>query len=124
MVVTKMKKAKIKCRECDCWSLTCDIKKKIRRYKTIHTLTKRIKDRTTDNNNNNNNNSISSNNNNSNNNNSNNKSHYKQGEKKSKDIKVKQAKTFKQIIMTPQHYPPTFLPRFRVLNPPEKQLYK
>ena len=41
-----------------------------------------------------------------------------------KDIKIKQAKIFKQIIMTPQHYPPTFLPRFPVLNPPEKQLYK
>ena len=69
MVVTKMKKAKIKCRECDCWSLTCGIKKKMRGYKTIHTLTKRIKNRTTDNNDNNNNNnsnsnSISSNNNN------------------------------------------------------------
>ena len=37
---------------------------------------------------------------------------------------IKQAKIFKQIIMTPQHYPPTFLPRFPVLNPPEKQLYK
>ena len=37
----------------------------MRGYKTIHTLTKRIKNRTTDNdNNNNNNNSISSNNNN------------------------------------------------------------
>ena len=45
MVVTKMKSAKIKCRECDCWSLTCGIKKKIRGYKTIDTLTKRIKDR-------------------------------------------------------------------------------
>ena len=41
-----MKKAKIKCRECDCWSLTCDIKKKkkmkIRGYKEIHTFTKKI----------------------------------------------------------------------------------
>ena len=64
MVFTKMKKAKIKCRECDCSSLTCGNKKKMRGYKTIHTLTKRIKNRTTDNNNNNNNNSISSNNNN------------------------------------------------------------
>ena len=45
MVVTKMKSAKIKCRECDCWSLTWGIKKKIRGYKTIDTLTKRIKDR-------------------------------------------------------------------------------
>ena len=72
MVVTKMKWAKIKCRECDFWSLTCGIKKKIRGYKTIHTLTKRIKDRTNDNANNNN--SI------------------RQGEKKSKDIEIKQAK--------------------------------
>ena len=76
-----------------------------------------IKDKTTDNDNNN---SISNNNN----NNNNNKSHYKQGEKRSKDFKIKQAKIFKQIIMTPQHYPPTFPPRFPVLNPPEKQLYK
>ena len=43
-----MKKAKIKCRECDCWSLTCDIKKKkmkIRGYKEIHTFTKKIEDK-------------------------------------------------------------------------------
>ena len=66
MVVTKMKQAKIKCRECDCRSLPCGIKKKIRGYKTIHTLTKRIKDRTTDNDNNND--SINNNNNNNNNN--------------------------------------------------------
>ena len=59
-----------------------------------------------------------------NNNITNNNSHYKQGEKKSKDIEIKQAKIFKQIIMTPQHYPPTFLPCLPVLNPPEKQLYK
>ena len=77
MVVTKMKKAKIKCRECDCSSLTCGIKNKIRGYKTIHTLTKRIKDRTTDDNNNNNNN-------NNHNHNHNNKSHYKQGEMRPK----------------------------------------
>ena len=57
-------------------------------------------------------------------NNNNNKSHYKQREKKSKDIEIKQAKVFKQIIMTPQHYLPTFLPCFPVLNPPEKQLHK
>ena len=62
------------------------------------------------------------NNNNNNNSNNNNKSHYKRGEKKSKDIEIKQAKIFKQIIMIPQHYPPTFLPRFPALNPPEKQL--
>ena len=37
---------------------------------------------------------------------------------------IKQAKIFKQIIMTLHHYPPNFLPRFPVLNPPEKQLYK
>ena len=59
-----------------------------------------------------------------NNNNNSNKSHYKQGEKKSKDIEIKQVKIFIQIIMTPQHYLPTFLPPFPVLNPPEKQLYK
>ena len=58
------------------------------------------------------------------NNNNNNKCNYKKGEKKSKDTEIKQAKIFKQIIMTPQHYPPTFLPHFPVLNPPEKQLYK
>ena len=57
-------------------------------------------------------------------NNNNNKSHYKQGRKKSKDIEIKQPKIFKQIVMTPQHYPPTLIPRFPVLNPPEKQLYK
>ena len=66
----------------------------------------------------------SNNNNNNNNNNSNNKFHYEQREKKSKVIEIKQAKIFKQIIRIPQHYPPTFLPRFPVLNPPEKQLYK
>ena len=64
-----MKKAKIKCRECDCLSLTCGIKKKIRGYKTINALTKRIKVRTTDNDDNNNNNINNSNNNNNNNNN-------------------------------------------------------
>ena len=37
---------------------------------------------------------------------------------------IKQAKIFKQIIMTPHHYPPTFLTRFSILNPPEKQLHK
>ena len=37
---------------------------------------------------------------------------------------LKQAKMFKQIIVILLHYPPTFLPRFPVLNPPEKQLYK
>ena len=41
-----MKKAKIKCGECDCWSLTCDIKKmKIKGYKEIHTFTKKIEDK-------------------------------------------------------------------------------
>ena len=29
---------------------------------------------------------------------------------------IKQAKIFKQLITNPQHYPPTFLPRFPVLN--------
>ena len=61
---------------------------------------------------------------NTNNNNNNNKCHYKQGEKMSQYIEIQQGKIFKQIIMTPQHYPPTFLPHFTVLNPPEKQLYK
>ena len=57
MVVTKMKQAKIKCRECNCWSLTCDIKKKRRGYKTlIHTFTNRIEGKTNDDDNNNNNN--------------------------------------------------------------------
>ena len=75
MVVTKMKQAKIKCREYDCWSLTCDIKKK--GYKTIHVFTQRIEDKTNDNNDknnnksNNNNVSINDSNNNSNHNNSN-----------------------------------------------------
>ena len=73
-------------------------------------------------NNNNNNNDNNNKNNNNNTNNNKNKRHYKQGEKKSKDIELKQAKIFKQIIMTSQHYPPTFLPCFSVLNPPEKQL--
>ena len=57
MVVTKMKQAKIKCRECNCWLLTCDIIKKRRGYKTlIHTLTNRIEGKTNDDDNNNNNN--------------------------------------------------------------------
>ena len=37
---------------------------------------------------------------------------------------IKQAKILKQMIMTPHLYPPIFLPRYPVLNPPEKQLYK
>ena len=37
---------------------------------------------------------------------------------------IKQAKIFKPIIMTPHHYPPTFLPHFSILNSPEKQLHK
>ena len=83
MVPTKMKQARIKCRECNCWSLTCGIKKKnknkkttknkIRGYKTIHTFTKKIEEKANDNNkkNNNksNNNNISINNNNNNSNN-------------------------------------------------------
>ena len=57
MVVTKMKQAKIKCRECNCWSLTSDIKKKIRGYNTlIHTFTKRMEGKTNADDNNNNNN--------------------------------------------------------------------
>ena len=57
MVVTKMKQAKIKCRECNCWSLTSDIKKKIRGYNTlIHTFTKGMEGKTNDDDNNNNNN--------------------------------------------------------------------
>ena len=52
MVVKKMKQTKIKCGECDCWSLTYGIKKKIRRHKIlIHTFTKRIEDKTDNNNN-------------------------------------------------------------------------
>ena len=37
---------------------------------------------------------------------------------------IKQAKILKQIIMTPHPYPPTFLPCYPILNPPEKQSYK
>ena len=37
---------------------------------------------------------------------------------------IEQAKIFKQIIMTPHHYPATFLPRFPVLDPPKEQLHK
>ena len=37
---------------------------------------------------------------------------------------IKQDKILKQIIMTPHPYPPTFLPRYSVLNPHEKHLYK
>ena len=61
-----MKQPKIKCRECDCSSLTCGIKKKckIRGYKATHTFTKRVENKTNDNNNNNNNNNKSNNNNN------------------------------------------------------------
>ena len=74
------------------------IKKKIRGYKTIHTFTKRIEDKTTDNNNNIN----SINNNNSNNNNDNNsKNNDKTKTKniKSKDpIKEKKLKTNKKRI--------------------------
>ena len=44
-----MKQAKIKCREWDCWFLTCGIKKKkktkIRWYKTTHSFTKKIEDK-------------------------------------------------------------------------------
>ena len=57
MVVTKIKQAKVKYRECDCWSLTYGIKIKIKKekrvYKTIHTFTKRIEDKTNTNDNNN-----------------------------------------------------------------------
>ena len=74
------------------------IKKKIRGYKTIHTFTKRIEDKTTDNNNNIN----SINNNNSNNNNDNNsKNNDKTKTKniKSKDpIKEKKLKTNQKRI--------------------------
>ena len=79
-----------------------------------------------DNNDNVNTTTTTTNNNNNNNNKNNiyNESLYKQEEKKSRDIEIKLAKIFKQIIMTSQHYPLTFLPRFPVLNPPEKQLYK
>ena len=56
MLVTKMKQARIKCRECYCWSLTYGIKRRIRGYKTlIHTFIKRIEDKTNQNDNKNNN---------------------------------------------------------------------
>ena len=62
MIVTNMKQAKFKCRECDCCSLNCGIKKKKKTgYKTTHTFTKRIEDKANDDNNNNN---INNNNNN------------------------------------------------------------
>ena len=62
MVITKMKKAKINCRECGCSSLNSVAKKKIRGYKTlIHTFTKRTEDYKSHNNTNNNNNKNSSN---------------------------------------------------------------
>ena len=62
MIVTNMKQAKFKCRECDCCSLNCGIKKKKKiGYKTTHTFTKRIEDKANDDNNNNN---INNNNNN------------------------------------------------------------
>ena len=35
---------------------------------------------------------------------------------------IKQAKILEQIIMTPHSYPPTFLPCYPVLNPPEKRV--
>ena len=55
MIVTNMKQAKFKCRECDCCSLNCGIKKKKKTgYKTTHTFTKRIEDKANDDNNNNN----------------------------------------------------------------------
>ena len=38
-----MKWAKTKYRECDCWSLTCDIKQKTKKK---HTFTKKIEDKT------------------------------------------------------------------------------
>ena len=77
------------------------IKKKIRGYKTIHTFTKRIEDKTTDNNKNNNNNNINSinNNNNNNDNNSNNNDKTKAKNIKSKDpIKEKKLKTNQKRI--------------------------
>ena len=73
-----MKKAKTKCRKYDCnpnpnlWHKKN--KNKIRGYKTIHTFTIRIEDKTNDNNNINNNKSNNNNDNNSNNNNNKTKS--------------------------------------------------
>ena len=62
MVITKMKKTKINCRECGCSSLNSVAKKKVRGYKTlIHTFTKRTEDYKNHNNTNNNNNKNSSN---------------------------------------------------------------
>ena len=73
------------------------IKKKIRGYKTIHTFTKRIEDKTTDNNNNIN--SINNNNNNNNDNNSNNNDKTKTKNIKSTDpIKEKKLKTNQKRI--------------------------
>ena len=63
MIVTNMKQAKFKCRECDCCSLNCGIKKKKKiGYKTTHTFTKRIEDKANDDNNNNINNNNNNNN--------------------------------------------------------------
>ena len=48
MAATKIKQAKSKCRECDCWSLNYGKK----RYKTfIHTSAKRTEDKTNQNDN-------------------------------------------------------------------------
>ena len=64
MIVTNMKQAKFKCRECDCCSLNCGIKKKKKiGYKTTHTFTKRIEDKANDDNNININNNDNNNNN-------------------------------------------------------------
>ena len=47
MIVKKMKYAKIKWRECNCWSINFGKKKKTRGYKTlIDTFAKRIEDKT------------------------------------------------------------------------------
>ena len=88
MIVTNMKQAKFKCRECDCCSLNCGIKKKKIGYKTTHTFTKRIEDKANDDNNNINN--INNNNNNNNNNGINNDNNDNSNDNKIKTKNIKQ----------------------------------
>ena len=87
MIVTNMKQAKFKCRECDCCSLNCGIKKKKIGYKTTHTFTKRIEDKANDDNNNINN--INNNNNNNNGINNDNNDNSNDNKIKTKNIKQK-----------------------------------
>ena len=88
---------------CDCWSLTCGIKKKIKGYKTlIHTFTKKIEDKRNDDNNNNNNNINNSNNNNNNNdnNNNNNNSDVKHGWNKNNHVSIQHIKLYELSEVT------------------------